>query len=107
MILKLTTLKRLIGMVLTTEDEEITCGECFKHVDAFAELTLAGKDAAEAYPLVQAHLDRCPDCHAEFVALLDAIRALEEEEESAVVAPSGFWSILTNKIKRIFGSSKA
>ena len=82
MILKLATLKRLIGMVLATEDEEIACEECFKHVDRFAELTLAGKDAAEAYPLVQAHLDRCPDCRAEFEALLDALYALEETNKT-------------------------
>ena len=77
MTLNLTLLKGLVRSILGTQDEEIDCGECFKHVDHFAELTLAGKNAAEALPLVQAHLDRCPDCRVEFEALLDALRALE------------------------------
>ena len=38
-------------------------------------LVLAGKNAAEAMPLVQDHLDRCMDCREEFEALLRALRA--------------------------------
>ena len=41
----------------------------------FAELHLAGKNAAEALPLVQDHLDRCGNCREEFEALLTALRA--------------------------------
>lgn len=101
MILKLATLKRLVGMVLATEDEEMTCDECFAYVDHFAELTLAGKDADEAYPLVQAHLNRCPDCRAEFEALLDAIRALEDDSIAVADKPST-WQTIVAWLKRVF-----
>ena len=103
MILKLATLKRLIGIVLATEDEELTCDECFQHVDHFAELTLAGKDAAEAYPLVHAHLNRCPDCRAEFEALLDAIRAIEDDGIAVTDKPS-VWQATLAWIKRVFAA---
>jgi predicted anti-sigma-YlaC factor YlaD len=39
-------------------------------------MELAGKNAAQAMPLVQDHLERCDDCREEFEALLAALRAL-------------------------------
>ena len=106
MILNLATLKRLIGIILATEDEEITCDECFEHVGHFAELTLAGKDAAEVYPLVQAHLNRCRDCRAEFEALLDAIRALEDGGIVVSDKPN-VWQTVVNCFKHIFSPRNA
>jgi predicted anti-sigma-YlaC factor YlaD len=40
-------------------------------------LTLAGKDAATALPLVNDHLQRCANCHEEFEALLEAVKAMQ------------------------------
>jgi len=68
-------LKKMVRGIAQTRDEEITCEECFEQVDAFAEMVLAGKPAAEAMPLVEHHLSMCADCRAEFEALLDALRA--------------------------------
>jgi len=72
-------LKKMVRMVLATREEEIGCEECFEQVDRFAELVLDGKPAAEAMPLVQDHLEKCPDCREEFEALLEALRAVEGE----------------------------
>jgi hypothetical protein len=69
-------LKRLVQAVMTVRPDEIGCDECFEQVDRFVEMELAGKDAAEAMPLVQDHLERCRDCKEEFEALLAALRAL-------------------------------
>ena len=74
MILEPTTLKRIVRSVLSTRPDEIGCDECFEQLDRFVELKLAGKNAAEAMPLVQDHLDRCPDCREEFEALLAVLR---------------------------------
>ena len=68
-------LKRLVRAVMTVRPDELGCDECFEELDRFVELQLAGKDAAEAMPLVQDHLDRCLDCREEFEALLVALRA--------------------------------
>ena len=76
MLLEPAILKRMVHNVLTTRPDEIGCGECFEQLDRFIEVTLAGKNAAEAMPLVQDHLERCRDCREEFEALLVALRAL-------------------------------
>ncbi len=68
-------LKKIARAVAQTRSEEIGCDACFEEMDRFAEMTLAGKSAAEALPLVREHLERCPDCREEFEALLDALRA--------------------------------
>jgi hypothetical protein len=70
------TLKRMVRGVLSTRPDEIGCDECFEQLDRFVEMTLAGKNAAEAMPLVQDHLTRCRDCREEFEALLEALRTL-------------------------------
>ena len=70
------TLKKMVRSALTARPDEIGCEDCFEQLDRFVEMTLAGKNAAEATPLVQDHLDRCSDCREEFEALLAALRAL-------------------------------
>lgn len=67
-------IKQLVQMVATTRSDEIGCDECFAQLDHFAETVLAGRNAAEALPLVQEHLNRCQDCREEFEALLVALR---------------------------------
>ncbi|MCP4537903.1 MAG: hypothetical protein GY832_12230 [Chloroflexi bacterium] len=43
----------------------------------FVEMTLAGKDVAEAMPLEEDHLRCCRDCRKEFEALLAVLRAFK------------------------------
>ncbi|TKJ29967.1 MAG: hypothetical protein CEE40_06680 [Chloroflexi bacterium B3_Chlor] len=74
--LDLDTLKRMVRNIASTRPDEIGCDECFEQLDRFVELELTGKNAAEALPLVQDHLDRCSDCREEFEALLAALRAI-------------------------------
>jgi hypothetical protein len=71
-----TQVKRMVRAILTTHEDEIGCDDCFEEIDRFVEITLAGKDAAEAMPLVADHLQRCRDCREEYEALLRALRAL-------------------------------
>lgn len=75
MALKIDVLKKMVRAILTTTDDEIDCGECFQELDTFIDLRLQGKNAAEAMPLVEAHLNRCMNCREEFEALLDALKA--------------------------------
>lgn len=69
-------LKGLVRGIMTALPDEIGCEECFEELGRFVEMELAGKDAAEAMPLVQDHLERCNGCKEEFEALLVALRAL-------------------------------
>lgn len=69
-------LKMLVRAIVTTRPDEIGCDECFEQLDRFVEMELAGRNAAEAMPLVEDHLGRCRDCREEFEALLGALRAM-------------------------------
>lgn len=66
-------LRQLVRGIATTRLDEIACDECFDRLDCFVESTLAGKNASEAMPLIQDHLNRCHDCRDEFEALLTAL----------------------------------
>lgn len=69
-------LKRMVRGIISASPEEIGCDECFEQLDRFVDLELAGKNAAEALPMVQDHLDRCDNCREEFEALLAALRGI-------------------------------
>jgi predicted anti-sigma-YlaC factor YlaD len=66
----------MVREIASSHEHEIGCEECFQLMDQFVDMKLAGKNAAEAMPLVQEHLDRCDDCREEFEALLAALRGL-------------------------------
>lgn len=68
--------RQMAGGIMTTRPDEIGCAECFEQMDQFVEINLAGKDPAEAMPLVQDHLNRCSDCREEFEALLVALQTM-------------------------------
>lgn len=70
-------LKRVVRGIVTAHPDEIGCDTCFQRMDEFVDLTLAGKDAATALPLVHDHLLRCANCREEFEALLVAVQAMQ------------------------------
>jgi hypothetical protein len=78
--LKPDVLKKVIQSIAHAHPNELDCDTCFQQIDRFAELTLAGKPAEEALPLVQAHLDICHDCQEEFEALLAALKAIGQDD---------------------------
>jgi hypothetical protein len=66
-------LARLLGLA----GPELTCEECFEHLDRYVEVEIdSGTGAAEAaVPGMGAHLVGCPACaedHSSLRALLDA-----------------------------------
>ncbi len=67
--------KQLIGMLARTTAIEYSCDDAHRLLDQFAEAVLSGKNAAKLWPLVQRHLDNCPDCREEFEALMRILRA--------------------------------
>ncbi|MBI3960608.1 MAG: hypothetical protein HY328_17495 [Chloroflexi bacterium] len=79
-ILKPGTIRKMLQMIAATRPVEIGCDECFEQLDRFAELELAGKNATEAMPLVQEHLERCSDCREEFELLLSMMKAVTDND---------------------------
>ncbi len=70
--------ERWLQNVYNTQEEEISCSECFDLVSPFVEMELSGKDAVAKMPKVKQHLDQCPACRAEYETLRDFQR-LENE----------------------------
>jgi hypothetical protein len=71
------TLRQMIWDVVTLNEDELNCQQCFEHLDHFAELSLVGKSATDAMPLVEHHLKLCTHCREEFEALLVALQEIE------------------------------
>jgi hypothetical protein len=70
--------------IYETQEEEISCTECFDLVSRYVELETSGRDAAADLPKVKQHLDQCPSCHEEYETLLELIR-LEDQGDAPSV----------------------
>ena len=62
-----------LAMMSMTHEQELSCDEVHALIDQFAEMQLRGENPAHLFPLVQRHLDMCPECREEFEALLAAL----------------------------------
>jgi hypothetical protein len=67
----------LLGGLLGPAGPELTCEECFEHLDRYVELELSGQAADVAIPGMQAHLNGCPACAEDH----DSLRALIQSEQ--------------------------
>ena len=54
--------QRLLARLIGPPGPELTCEQCFDHLDRYVELELAGSDADTAIPGMHAHLEGCPAC---------------------------------------------
>jgi hypothetical protein len=72
--------ERWLQNIHITQDEEISCTECFDMVSHFVEVELSGEDAAAKMPQLKQHLEQCPACHAEYETLRD-LQRLENNDE--------------------------
>lgn len=72
--------ERWLQNIYNTQDEEISCSECFDMVSHFVEVELSGQDAAARMPQLKQHLTQCPACHAEYETLRD-LQRLENNHE--------------------------
>ena len=61
-----------------TQDEEISCTECFDLVSSFVDLELSGENPAAKMPQVVQHLQQCAACREEYETLHD-LRRFEDE----------------------------
>ena len=64
--------------IFDTQDEEISCTECFDLVSRYVELELSGEDPADKMPQVIQHLHQCAVCREEYETLRD-VRRFEDE----------------------------
>ena len=72
--------ERWLQNIYHTQDEEISCSECFDVVSHFVDVELSGENAAIKMPRLKQHLDQCAACREEYETLRDLAR-LEIEGE--------------------------
>lgn len=64
---------KLVRQVLDTQDEEISCSECFDLTSAYVELEMAGHNPAQELPRVSHHIAQCRACREDYEALRDFV----------------------------------
>lgn len=69
---------RRLGLLLGPPGPELTCEQCFEHLDRYVELELAGRDADAAVAGMRAHLEGCPACHEDRDSLAAFLRSEAE-----------------------------
>jgi hypothetical protein len=55
-----------IRKIITTEEEEISCSDCFDRISEYVDAEIAGKKMDQALAQVQHHLKQCQVCHEEY-----------------------------------------
>ena len=70
----------LLDMIATSKPDSLDCDGCFAQVAEFAEAELLSLDMPDAVRAVETHLKQCPCCRDEYNALLEGLRALEEDQ---------------------------
>jgi hypothetical protein len=65
----------LLSGLLGSAGPELTCEDCFEHLDRYVELELSGHDAEIAAPGMQAHLQGCPACAEDHDSLHALVRS--------------------------------
>lgn len=68
-------LAELAAVVGATREREINCAECGNFAAEFAERQLAGLPLDEALKRVEQHLEICPECREELLALKKILEA--------------------------------
>jgi hypothetical protein len=66
--------RRLVRGIADTDDDEISCDECFDLVSDYVDLEIAGAAGDRPLPQLQQHLRQCGVCQDEYEILRDLAR---------------------------------
>lgn len=72
----------LLDAILNTQEQELTCGECFELIDQYVELLQSGQDSRALLPAVAHHLAYCHDCDEECQALVAMLESMAGSSET-------------------------
>ena len=67
--------------IYRTQEEEISCTECFDQVSHYVDLEVGGREVSTEMPELKQHLQQCRACREEYEALRDLVQL--EESDSA------------------------
>lgn len=84
-------LERLLRSLADTEDEELSCSECFDLIAGYVDLEVEGQDPGATLPRLGQHLRQCSVCREEYDVLRDLARfEADGRPPSRDVRPDGF-----------------
>jgi len=69
---------KFLQILENVREEEMSCDEMFIQLDEFVEHEVKSRDAAKIMPLIQEHIDLCPECCDEYQALLTVLENTKE-----------------------------
>ncbi|MBI3151254.1 MAG: hypothetical protein HYZ21_03930 [Chloroflexi bacterium] len=72
---------KFLQVLENAREEELSCSEMYARLDEFVENEVQAKDADKITPLIQEHLDMCPECCEEYEALLAILENTKEEQK--------------------------
>ncbi len=75
--MKQSQFERIMLSLIDTQDEEISCSECFAQVSDYVDLEIAGENPAQKMPALKQHLDQCRVCREEYETLLGLARVTD------------------------------
>ena len=64
---------RFFKLLEQIREEDMSCDDMYRQLDEFVEEEVKSKDAAKIMPLIQEHIDICPECCDEYQALLTVL----------------------------------
>ncbi|HJR51826.1 MAG TPA: hypothetical protein VJ794_12010 [Gemmatimonadales bacterium] len=67
-------LERLVGLVARTEDQELSCSQCFDQLPQYVDLEIAGEAPTARLPRFEQHLHQCAVCREEYEVLRELAR---------------------------------
>ena len=68
---------RIVRAVADTEEDPITCDDCYDHIDRYVEMLNAGESPDGVLLQVQRHLEQCECCEYEMQALVRIIQSMQ------------------------------
>jgi hypothetical protein len=73
--------ERLLRLAARTQEQELSCTECFEALPQYVDLEIAGAAPDRQLPLFRQHLEQCAVCREEYEAVRELAR-LEAEGRS-------------------------
>ena len=77
---KSTHWRQLLRQLETTQDQELSCSECFEQISDYVDLEVAGQPVAERLPMLRQHLGQCRACREEYEVLRDLARLTADSQ---------------------------
>jgi predicted anti-sigma-YlaC factor YlaD len=83
--MNLRSFRSWIRKIYATKDQEVDCDLVLQAIAPYVDAEVAGDDPTKRFPAVSRHLKQCPMCQDLYLALREAARAEQQDEEPTLV----------------------